>query len=945
MNEQAEKLLSLSLSMSVIGALFAVALFGHVGVGVAAAGNTYPGTLSGGNAETPTATQQTKAVANMPTAVIDTNEDADVTVGYDYSETDDSSANVVVSIVDSTGTSLGQDNVGNTRGTTTITISSSDTTAGEQDVTAQIYNTNSQETLAKDTATLQVRNVGNAPTIDMRDTFQTRGNGNTDIQVGYNATGELNGKKLEIEMSDGSGHSTKTNDLSATPRGSTEINVPSSFTEGSVTFELHIGGVDSTPEATDTAKHALEPYISAQDISQVNGTDATVSNIDVNSETRSFGTGGFFQFTLVDSTQTGFSARDLNGSGVGADESTLMWVNFTVENYDPDVLMGPGDVEKWQKSTSGGTADIDILVHPTTVYRNQTASGFNPNNWKSDWDLADDGFDAHVGLSVADMSGGLGSKLDGARLNTDAQQYRPPAFNNGELQVDVAAPHCKDNATSNTCSGGEVNDDGFYNAVIPESFWSDKWRSDLEADDLAGSYTNGGTTEDLDIQVTKRGDNALVVNATNIHYSSGEIKIKEDDEDPTADAGSDQTATEGTSVTFDGSGSTDNNDIASYEWDTDDDGNYEETGTSPTNSFSSTGDKTVTLRVTDGNDNTDTDTMTVSVSSSGGGDDDDDSSSGSTAGATGENETVVVDSETGTENESTDSVEKTVKSITAGDTVSITNISEAVNDTQTNETEDDAEGTDSGTALENVNITFNSDQASVNVAAGMNSSAGDETGAPSEGETIDYLEIETNTSDDDIEEAEFDVRVSESEREQLGVSPDSVVVYRYHDGEWDSLDTTYRGDDRYQVSTPGFSVFAVGTDIRYDNATLATATVAPGEQFTGEVDVTNSGPTEQTVNLTLDTAEGTISTGSVDMPANTTKTATISGTLTDAGTYELAINGDTAGTLQVTDSTAEETTGGAETTAGGSGPGFTVVATLIAVLSVAFALRRRHQTR
>jgi PGF-CTERM protein len=154
------------------------------------------------------------------------------------------------------------------------------------------------------------------------------------------------------------------------------------------------------------------------------------------------------------------------------------------------------------------------------------------------------------------------------------------------------------------------------------------------------------------------------------------------------------------------------------------------------------------------------------------------------------------------------------------------------------------------------------------------------------------------------------------------------------------------GDDRYTVTTPGFSVFAVGATVTYDNAALSTASAAPGEQFTGSVDVTNNDDIKQTINLTLASADGTISTTEVTVPADTTTTATLSGAVTDPGTYELTINGNTAGTVQVTEQTtdAQTATQSPETTSGGSGPGFTAVATLLAVLSVIVGLQRR-QTR
>ena len=69
----------------------------------------------------------------------------------------------------------------------------------------------------------------------------------------------------------------------------------------------------------------------------------------------------------------------------------------------------------------------------------------------------------------------------------------------------------------------------------------------------------------------------------------------------------------GTLINFDASGTSNGDGISSYEWDWDDDGTYEASGISASHSYSSKGDQTVTLKVTDTYGQTDTVTKTVSV--------------------------------------------------------------------------------------------------------------------------------------------------------------------------------------------------------------------------------------------------------------------------------------------------------------------------------------------
>ncbi|MFP4050664.1 MAG: NosD domain-containing protein [Thermoplasmata archaeon] len=81
-------------------------------------------------------------------------------------------------------------------------------------------------------------------------------------------------------------------------------------------------------------------------------------------------------------------------------------------------------------------------------------------------------------------------------------------------------------------------------------------------------------------------------------------KKKDDTESPTADARSDKTVKVGEEFTLDGSGSSDNEKIVSYEWDLGD--GTTGTGESVTHTFEETGNYTITLTVTDEAGNTDT---------------------------------------------------------------------------------------------------------------------------------------------------------------------------------------------------------------------------------------------------------------------------------------------------------------------------------------------------
>lgn len=79
-----------------------------------------------------------------------------------------------------------------------------------------------------------------------------------------------------------------------------------------------------------------------------------------------------------------------------------------------------------------------------------------------------------------------------------------------------------------------------------------------------------------------------------------------------------------------------------------------------------------------------------------------------------------------------------------------------------------------------------------------------------------YLNIKRgNIADSDTSKIAITFRVPKSWLATNGISEEDVVLYRYSNSQWSQLPTTKTGSDSsyvtYQSTTPGFSVFAVGT--------------------------------------------------------------------------------------------------------------------------------------
>jgi len=262
---------------------------------------------------------------------------------------------------------------------------------------------------------------------------------------------------------------------------------------------------------------------------QPTGPSVTLDDLTVGKTT----TPNSVQIELQDDTQlpaTPLDARDI--SSIGASTGSKLWVNMTVDDFSPTVLMGSANVTSWQFSQNGdGSYDINVSLYPSSTERNETAFTNNvvdPSNWDpADHDASSKAFGAVASFQIYSFGGGL-SDLEGARLNTDAQAFTVPTYSDGNLTIDVASPHCIASANTNTCSGSDVNDDGFYEAVVPETFINNRWGSDFSPSTAKGVYSSSASAPtDVQWTITELDDGSMKISADNIHYSTGAVTITE----------------------------------------------------------------------------------------------------------------------------------------------------------------------------------------------------------------------------------------------------------------------------------------------------------------------------------------------------------------------------------------------------------------------------------
>ncbi|MFD1686374.1 PKD domain-containing protein [Halobellus litoreus] len=167
-----------------------------------------------------------------------------------------------------------------------------------------------------------------------------------------------------------------------------------------------------------------------------------------------------------------------------------------------------------------------------------------------------------------------------------------------------------DAGTDQTVTAGDTVSVSAYDAYTGVTITGYSWDFDGDGvEDATGatatySYATAGTyTVDLTVTSDRTGSQT----------DSMTVTVEEANTAPVADAGADQSAVVGDTVSFDGSASSDaDGDALTYSWDFDGDGVEDATGATPTYSYAAAGSYTVTLTVSDGTA-TATDSMTVTV--------------------------------------------------------------------------------------------------------------------------------------------------------------------------------------------------------------------------------------------------------------------------------------------------------------------------------------------
>ncbi|WP_067052512.1 PKD domain-containing protein [Methanofollis ethanolicus] len=166
----------------------------------------------------------------------------------------------------------------------------------------------------------------------------------------------------------------------------------------------------------------------------------------------------------------------------------------------------------------------------------------------------------------------------------------------------------------------------------------------------------------------------------------------------------------------------------------------------------------------------------------------------------------------------------------------------------------DASLTFSGQAIYGIGVTAGESIPNLLVTIGESSLPSNVT-APAE-TVYEYDEVTLyHTTDDAIESASLLFTVPKTWLEENNLDPADVVLYRYHDGEWQALPTEAASEDatswHFSAQSPGFCLFAIGGD---RTTPAAVETTSAGAQA-GTTETTQPVTTVETTSTPTEAAE------------------------------------------------------------------------------------------
>ncbi|WP_192918542.1 PKD domain-containing protein [Salinigranum salinum] len=429
--------------------------------------------------------------------------------------------------------------------------------------------------------------------------------------------------------------------------------------------------------------------------------------------------------------------------------------------------------------------------------------------------------------------------------------------------------------------------------------------TDVDSHDWAfgdGTTTTGSTpSHTYDTPGTYTATLTVADAAGNEDTASVTVYVS-DTTDPVPDAGGDRTVTEGRSVEFDASGSTDDVGVTAYVWQFEDGETV--TGPSTTRTFESTGARSVTLTVRDAAGNRASESIQVTVTA------DTTSTSGGAGGVpppTAADPTPTPAPTTSTPTGTASSPDPTVRTgeadVTAGTPATIELAG------------GDAEA-DRDVGVTEIGFTPSvSERVTLRVTTGRDLDGSPAFDREDNTAKLSHVRVDHSIDDADVTDVSVGFSVSKARLADLGVPAEDVALYRYEDGTWTELPTAVVGerDDGYafSASSPGLSEFAVGA--KQPKFALQTVRVDVNEIRVGDdlrvfVRITNDGGADGSfvANLLIDDA--VVERRELTIAAGGRRQVRFERPIEAVGSYTVRVNDAVAGEVIVTKAGDTDTT-------------------------------------
>lgn len=188
-----------------------------------------------------------------------------------------------------------------------------------------------------------------------------------------------------------------------------------------------------------------------------------------------------------------------------------------------------------------------------------------------------------------------------------------------------------------------------------------------------------------------------------------------------------------------------------------------------------------------------------------------------------------------------------------------------------------------------------------------------------QGPTATVLGVVTVGSTDEVDAATMRFAVERDALREAGVAAEDLTVYHRNGSQWEPLATTISAERPeqvvYEARATSFSTFAIGSlEPRFaiDSTGLSTSDADPGQRLALTATINNTGSVAGDYEATMLVDDDSVNETTVSVPAGETRTVTLTHVVTEAGTYEVGIGDQDAGSIvisasQVTTATATPT--------------------------------------